>query len=131
LGTHFERSLMTAARQLHDFELLEKRPTTLGGLPALFARFRWTSNFGLLEQTVTSVLRAPEGYNVVTSITTTATEDEVEPMRDAFTALLASFRFSDEPTPPPPAAPPSSTAPQGPTGPFVPIPGHRGDKNRS
>jgi hypothetical protein len=122
-----DKLLMTAARQFNDFDLIATTPTTLGGLPALQMRFTWTSSFGRLEQTVTSVEREMNGRRVLTSVTTCAPEWEAEATRPSFRAVLESFRFVpvDGPEPPSNVPPPKSELPRTP---HVPIPGHRGSK---
>jgi hypothetical protein len=97
LRTHVGRQILEASRQLKNFELIETNEGMLGGLPAMCLRFTWTTYFGELEQTITSVERILDGTRVVTSVTTTATIEHAEEARAAFEAFLASVRFSEVP----------------------------------
>ena len=122
LRTHVDRYLLLAARQLREFELIETRETTLGGLEAVCARFTWLAPFGEVEQAITSVRRVVAGAACVTSVSTTAAAADVASSRASFANVLASFRFADAP-PPPPACIQAAEAPLLPL--VMPMPGER------
>jgi hypothetical protein len=131
LRTHMGRQVLEASRQLRDFDLLETRDGVLGGLPAVTARFTWTSHFGVLEQTITSVERVLNGVRVATSVTTTALTTQAEEARATFEAFLASMRFTEaygspseiRPRAPTPSSPPAPSQPSEVLPPFIPMPG--------
>ena len=125
LRVHADRQLMELAKQLHDFDLLESRETTCGGMPAVFMRFLWTSHFGALEQSMTLV----EVERKVTSFTTTAPVENASEARALFNEMLKSVHFAPEGEPVSLAPPMSSQAhANGDDLPIVPMPGFRGTR---
>ena len=128
LRTHSDRQLIELGKQLKDFDLLESKETTLGGLPAILLRYRWISQVGTLEQAMVVAERTrPDKGTDVTTFTTTTTPADAPRARPIFDEILRTVRFSPAGGAPPPVrpslAPPLSDEPS----PLVPMPGFRGE----
>ena len=124
LRVHADRILMETARQLQHFELLESREATLADLPAVFARFRLTTHFSVVEQRMTLVALETDEGRLVTTFTTTTPSDQVEEMQPVFEQMLRSVRFECMPAASAPSPAPAEE-PWLPTTNFVPMPGQR------
>lgn len=136
LYSHVDRQLLDLARTLKDFDLLESRETTCGGVPAVFVRYTWMGQRGRVEQTVTTVERVLAPGRVCTSFTTTARAEDAAQTSALFDEVLKSIRFdvgarerASRPGPaaqtmlPPPPERPSGFQELG--APVIPMPGQR------
>ena len=84
------------SRVLEGFDILESRDASLGGLPAVHVRFRWTSSIGPVEQTLTmceSPCEPGDGCRYATLVTTSSHATLAEQAKPMFDALLRSLHF--------------------------------------
>jgi hypothetical protein len=82
-------------RTLAEFDLLESRETTLAARPALQVRFRWVSDVGPVEQSLTMVEGADTLGRHVVTIATSASREGAAAARAVFARVLGSARVAD------------------------------------
>jgi hypothetical protein len=128
LRAHADRQLLQIGKNLREFDLLESRVTELGGQPAIYMRFAWTSAHGPLEQSLTMVERPEEAGRVVTTFTTSTPRNEAESARIVFARMLATVEF-ERPAPAMMRSEPFRIVPEADPPPYIPMPGIR-DRRR-
>jgi hypothetical protein len=122
-----DRQLMDLAKHLHDFDILESRQTTVGGLPAIHMRFSWVSQLGGLEQSYTLVERAVAAGRMVVVFTGTVRTEDAAKLRPVFSKVLESVRFSPVGAPPMAHAAAANASNPSSSEPVIPMPGTRRD----
>jgi hypothetical protein len=117
-----DEELVKLGKYLSDFDLLESRPTEVGGRPAILLRFAWVSHLGPFEQTVTVVENERDGSRVLTLFTTGAPRDKAATLRESFQRILESVVF-DAPRPVELQSAPPRTVAVDPLPLHIPMPG--------
>lgn len=90
LAQYTDKQLVDLAKQLTHFDLVGRKETTLGELPAVELRFSWKGGVGFVEQRLVSVV---VGSRKVLNLTATVPRAEVAKLGPIFDRIFASVKI--------------------------------------
>lgn len=94
LASYADKQMVELAKKLDQFDLHERKETTLGGVPAVELRFGWKGVGGLVDQRL--VMLATKDQKVL-NFTATAPKGEADKLAPIFDRIFASVKVTAGP----------------------------------